>query len=260
MSVMSTEVQMTLDDAVAEVLGLLTGLDLTYEPEYDRYRAITRQLNRALRGNALEQDWSFYSTVQVFPSTEVLEGVQEFELDPQNRARVLDDDAARLVNTDGKPLIWAYILPRDSLHKYANRRGLWCSIVRKTVQLSRPITEQEAAAELSLHVPVMREPMMFRLPAATEEVDDSIRLQLIDFDYPDVVIARAAWLYAQADPVMQPRAQTLEASYKNMMYSLIERDTDHTDSAYLNEFIVPIQSNVRDGITGRHTHPHAGGY
>jgi len=39
---MSNEVRLTLDEAVAEVLGLLTGLDLTYEPELDRYRAITR--------------------------------------------------------------------------------------------------------------------------------------------------------------------------------------------------------------------------
>lgn len=260
MSVMSTEVRMTLDDAVAEVLGLLTGIDLTYEPEYDRYRAVTRQLNRALRGNALEQDWSFYSTVEVFPSTSVLEGVQQFELNPQHRARVLDDDAARLVNPDGKPLIWAYILPRDSLHKYANRRGLWCSIVRKTVMLSRPIMQEEQDAQLALHVPVMREPLMFRLPPADEEVTDTIREQLVDFDYPDVVIARAAWLYAQADPVMQPRAQTLEASYKNMMYSLIERDTKHTDSADLNSVIVPIMATVRDGAVHGHTHPHARGY
>ena len=55
------EVQQTLDEAVAEVLGLLTGLDLSYAPELDRYRAITRQLNRALRTNALEQEWSYYS-------------------------------------------------------------------------------------------------------------------------------------------------------------------------------------------------------
>jgi hypothetical protein len=258
MSEMSVEVQMTLDDSVAEVLGMLTGLDLTYEPGYDRYRAVTRQLNRALRGNALEQDWSYYSTVVNLGS--VTEGDTEYTLAQPYRARILDDDAVRLVDPDGKPLIWAYILPRDSLHKYANRRGLWCAIVRKTVMLSRPITLAEQDAGLTIHVPVMREPTMFRLPPATEEVDDDIRNQLIDFDYPDVVIARAAWLYAQADPVMQPRAQTLEANYKNMMYSLIERDTDHTDSAYLNEFIVPIQNSVRDGITGRHTHPHAGGY
>lgn len=258
MSTMSLEVQMTLDDAVAEVLGLLTGIDLEYEPQYDRYRAVTRQLNRALRGHALEQDWSYYSTVVDLGA--VQEGDTEYTLAQQYRARILDDDAARLVTPEGKPIIWAYILPRDSLHKYANRRGLWCSIVRKTVQLSRPITLAEQDAGLTMHVPVMREPTMFRLPPAGEDVDDTIREQLVDYDYPDAVIARAAWLYAQADPVMQPRAQTLEGSYKDLMYQLVERDTDHTDSAYLNEVIVPIQATVRDGITGAHTHPHARGY
>lgn len=255
---MSTEVQMTLDDAVADVLGLLTGLDITYEPEYDRYRAVTRQLNRALRGNALEQDWSYYSTTEDLGA--VVEGQQEYEIDEQHRVRLLDDDAVRLVNEDGRPVRWAYVLPRDSLHKYANRRGLWCSIIRKTVRLSRPINAAEAELGLHLVVPVMREPNIFRLPPAGEEVDESIREQLIDFDFPDVVIARAAWLYAQADPVMQPRAQTLEASYKAMMYQLIERDTEHTDSADLNPVIVPVQSTIRSSYSTLHAHPHARGY
>lgn len=258
MSEMSAEVQMTLDDAVAEVLGLLTGIDLTYEPQYDRYRAVTRQLNRALRGHALEQDWSYYSTVVDLGAVAV--GDQEFELAQQYRARILDDDSVRLVTPEGKPVIWAYILPRDSLHKYANRRGLWCSIIRKTVRLSRPITQREADAGLTIQVPVMREPTMFRLPPAGDEVDEDIRTQLIDYDYPDAVIARAAWLYAQADPVMQPRAQTLEASYKDLMYQLIERDTDHTDSAYLNQVIVPVEFSVHGSPPGRHAHPHARGY
>lgn len=52
----NAEVQMTLDEAVAEVLGQLTGLDLEYDPRLDRYRAITRQLNRATRANALEHE------------------------------------------------------------------------------------------------------------------------------------------------------------------------------------------------------------
>ena len=45
-----------------------------------------------------------------------------------------------------------------------------------------------------------------------------------------------------------------------LMYQLIERDTDHSDSAYLNEIIVPIQATVRSGIPGAHSHPHARGY
>jgi hypothetical protein len=253
MSAMSTELQMTLDDAVAEVLGTLTGLDITYEPEYDRYRAITRQLNRALRHNALDQDWSYYSTVEDVGV--IVGGEQEFAIDPQNRVRILDDDSVRLVDDTGKPVRWAYVLPRDSLHKYASRTGLWCAIVRKTVMFSRPLFTSEAG--LHVEVPVMREPTIFRLPPADEEVDDGIRQQLVDFDYPDLVIARAAYLYAQADPVMQPRAQTLEQSYKNLMYQLIERDTDHTDSAYLNEIIVPVQSSVRSEFSRVHLHPHA---
>jgi hypothetical protein len=250
---MSTEVELTLDDAVAEVLGLLTGLDLTYEPQYDRYRAITRQLNRALRANALEQEWSYYSTVEDLGA--VAAGDQEFDIDPQHRVRILDDDSVRLVDAAGKTMVWAYFLPRDSLHKYASRSGLWCSAVRKTIRFSRPLTQFEAG--LHVHVPVMREPIMFRLPATGEEVEDDIRNQLIDFDFPDVVIARAAWYYAQADPVMQPRAQTLEDGYKNLMYALVERDTEHSDSAYLNEIIVPVQGGVRDDYVGNHNHPHA---
>jgi hypothetical protein len=253
---MSTEVDMTLDDAVAEVLGLLTGLDLEYEPQYDRFRAVTRQLNRALRGNALEQNWSYYSSTVDLPA--IVEGDQEMDVDTEVRVRIIDDDAVRLINEDGKPVRWAYMLPRDSLHKYANRSGLWCSVVRQTIQFSRPFMLSEVG--LIPRVPVMREPTMFRLPATGEEVDDAIREQLVDFDYPDVVIARAAWLYAQADPVMQPRAQTLEQSYKTMMYQLIERDTAHTDSAYLNEVIVPIQNSVRGGTVHSHGHPHARGF
>jgi hypothetical protein len=250
---MSTEVQMTLDDAVAEVLGLLTGIDITYEPQYDRYRAITRQLNRALRYNALDADWSYYSTTEDVGV--IAGGEQEFDIDPQNRVRILDDDSVRLVDDEGRPVRWAYILPRDSLHKYASRMGLWCAIVRKTVMFSRPLLTEEAG--LHVIVPVMREPAIFRLPPSNEEVDDDIRNQLVDFDFPDLVIARAAYLYAQSDPVMQPRAQTLEQSYKGLMYQLIERDTDHTDSAYLNEIIVPVQSSVRDEFARVHLHPHA---
>lgn len=255
---MSTEVDMTLDDAVADVLGSLTGLDITYEPIYDRYRAVTRQLNRALRANALDQDWSFYSCTADLGMA--LEGVQEYEVDEGHRVRILDDDAVRLVNEAGRPVRWAYVLPRDSLHKYRNRIGLWCSVIRKTIRFSRPFTAGEEAAKLRIEVPVMREPTIFRLPPAGEDVPEEIREQLVDFDYPDLIVARAAWLYAQADPIYQPRVQTLEEAYKTLMYQLIERDTDHSDSAYLNEIIVPIQATVRSGIPGAHSHPHARGY
>ena len=44
----NADVALTLDDAVSEVLSLLTGLDVNYDPEFDRYRTIARTLNRAL--------------------------------------------------------------------------------------------------------------------------------------------------------------------------------------------------------------------
>ncbi len=53
---MNPELKLTLDEGIQEVLGLLTGLDMTYDPQYDRYRVIGRMLNRALRANALEHE------------------------------------------------------------------------------------------------------------------------------------------------------------------------------------------------------------
>ena len=89
------------------------------------------------------------------------------------------------------------------------------------------------------------------MPAATRE-------QLIDFDYPDVIVLRAAYYVAQADPVQQPRVQTLENEYKDLMYSLVERDTRNTDSPYLNEFLLPITNSIYgNGRAGAHGHPHS---
>ena len=87
---------------------------------------------------------------------------------------------------------------------------------------------------------------MFRLPVQGKTVPNTVHKQSIDFPYPDVIIARAAWYYAQADPVMQPRAQTLEEGYKDLMYQLIERDTNHTETPYQNAFTLPIQSGLVD--------------
>jgi hypothetical protein len=249
---MNPEVQLTLDEAVQEVLGMLTGLDLSYDPELDRYRSITRQLNRALRANALEQDWSFYSST--LPAGVVSKGEQQVWLTTSKRLRILDDDAVRLVNSDGQPVVWAYILPRDALHKYADRRGLWCSVTRNTIYFSRPFHNAEEGLEIQ--IPVMREPLLFRLPKIGVVVPKTIRNQVVDFDYPDVIIARAAYYYAQTDPVMQPRSQTLEELYKNLMYQLIERDTEHTDMPYINEFILPLENGLRSEDTS-HLHPHA---
>lgn len=250
---------MTLDKAVAETIGLLTGLDLTYSPEFDRYRVATRALNRALRANALENEWSYYaSTEDIGP---VIPGQVEYELRSSVRPRIIGDDAVRLVDRDGNAKAWAYFLPRDADHKYAARPGLWATVTRSTLRFSRPVT----APGLSIHVPVMREPRLFELPPPpttngeyTGDVDEETRKQILDFDYPDVVVARAAFYLAQADPVQQPRVQTLEADYKTLMYALVERDTRHTDSPYVNEYDLGISGSLSGG--GPHSlHPHSDG-
>lgn len=255
------ELVMTLDDAVAEVLGLLTGLDLQYAPELDRYQAITRVLNRALRANALEKDWSFYaSTESVGPA---MAGQTQVVLRASVRPRMVNDDAVRLVDSRGQVRMWAYFLPRDAIHKYGNRRGLWCAVTRGTLTFSRPFTTGEDG--LDIQVPVLREPKKFRLPLQPEDpdeplvpVDQDIRDQPVDFAYPDLIVARAAYFYAQTDPVMQPRVQTLENEYKTLMYQLIERDDRNTDTPYLNEFFVPVESSIfpRESPFS-HGHPHA---
>jgi hypothetical protein len=257
--VVNPETMLTLDESVAEVLGLLTGLDLHYAPELDRYRAITRQLNRALRSNALEKEWSYYSSTEsVGP---VHAGEQDVQLRSTLRPRIINDDAVRLVNADGRPVRWAYFLPRDALHKYAGRGGLWCAATRNTLSFSRPFGTGEEG--LDIQVPVMREPRMFRLPEQPEDpneplvaVPDEIRNQPLDFPYPDVITLRAAFYYAQSDPIMQPRVQTLEAQYKDLMYQIIERDERNTDSPFENEFFVPVTGSL-GGDGTRHSHPHA---
>lgn len=258
----NAETQMTLDDAVDEVLGLLTGLELSYEPELDRYRAITRALNRALRSNALEKEWSYYADTESLGP--VQEGEQQFLIRASVRPRIIGDDAVRLLDEDGRPVRWASFLPRDALHKYSDRNGLRAAVVRDTLHLSRPIWQSEAGLELVL--PVMREPKMFRLPDQPEdpdtpvtEVPDDVRLQLIDFWYPDVVILRAAYYYAQTDPIMQPRVQTIEAQYKDLMYQIIERDDRNTEPTEMNPWRLGIESGISDPVYGLHSHPHADG-
>ena len=248
---MNVEVQMTLDDAVVEVLGMLTGLDLSYDAEYDRYRSIVRQLNRALRANALEHEWGFYAS-EINIGT-VKAGDQILQLPSSVRPRIINDDAVRL-KKDDSIMVWAYFLPRESLSKYEHMRGLWCSVTRQQLMFNRKFVSWENGLEV--YVPVMREPRMFRLPPTGEEVSDAIRNQLIDFDYPDIVIARAAWNYAQTDPIMQPRVQTLETNYKDLMYQVIERDTRNTDMPYSNQFILPVENGLVPEYS-THLHPHS---
>lgn len=253
------EVQMTLDECVAEVLGMLTGLDLSYNPQYDRYRAIARCLNRAMRSMALEKEWSWYTTTESIGT--VVPGEQSVWLTNSLRPRIVNDDAIRLVR-DNVPVRWAYFLPRDAIHKYEGRNGLWASVTRNEITFSRPFWQSEDGWDIQL--PVMREPIMFRLPPVPQDtstplpaLSSDVRNQLLDFQYPDVVVLRAAFYYAQADPVMQPRVQTIEAQYKDIMYQIIERDDRNTDSPYMNEWFVPVMNSVHPVSHDGHTHPHA---
>lgn len=256
---MNPETLLTLDEAVDEVLNSLTGLDLTYSSQYDRYRSITRMLNRALRYNALEHEWSWYADTMAVGTAAF--GESQVFLSWTKRPRMVNDDAVRLVDADGNVRAWAYFLPRDAVGKYQGRAGLWCEITRNVLTFSRPFNQVEAG--LDIHLPVMREPTMFRLPPTPEDpnaelevVPAEVRDQPIDFVYPDVIIARAAYLYAQTDPLMQPRVQTLEAAYKDLMYQVIERDDRHTDSPHVNETVLPMQNGLNTPSLP-HAHPHA---
>lgn len=246
------EVQMTLKEAVAEVLGSLNGLDLEYNPAMDRFHSCTRALNRGLRAVALEKEWSYYSTTEEIGTVEA--GMVEIEINSSLRPRQVNDDAVRLVDDNGITRSWVKFLPRDALGKYIGRRGLWCSITRNTLSFSRPLS----VAEVGLHIlcPVMREPKMFRLPEGDGDVPPRILNQPIDFDYPDLVICRAAMYIADTDPVMQPRVPTLEARYKDIMYALSGRDEESTDAVVMDDFQVPIGGSLTPVIFNHH-HPHS---
>lgn len=254
------EVAMTLDECVGEVLTTLDGQSLRYQPELDTYRTVTTYLNQALRANAREREWSYYADTLELGTA--IEGVQTLDIPGSLRPRIIGDDAVRLVNPDGETVIWAYFLPRDAIEKYPARRGLWVSITRTTLKFSRPFLNVEAGLKIVL--PVMREPRMFNLPYQPEDdagalipVADAIRNQYLDFDNPDVVLRLAAYYYSMSDPVYQPRAQTLEQLWKDTYYQLNERDDRNTDSPYLNEWALPIQSDINGyGFQDMH-HPHA---
>ena len=128
---MNPELETTLDDAVAEVLGLLTGLDLQYAPELDRYQAITRQINRAMRSCAMEKEWSWFADLQSVGAA--VSGEQEVILPSSKRPRVIGDDSVRLVDDQGIPRVWAYFLPRDAINKYVDRVGLWVAATRQSL-------------------------------------------------------------------------------------------------------------------------------
>lgn len=250
---MNPEVSMTLDEAVEEVLGFLTGLDLQHDPRLDRYRTVVRQLNAALSINALDHEWSYYSSHEEIGVAHA--GDRDYAMRASVRPRIINDDSVRLVDDNGNTKVWAYWLPRDANHKYVDRPGLWATHTRQTLSFSRPLHGGEEG--LHIMVPVMREPKKLILPAKGEAVPDEIREQLIDFDYPRLIALKAAYLIAQADPVMQPRVQTIESQMKDLMYGLIERDTRQTAHVFLNDFAVPITNSIYgrgSGWQGRHPH------
>lgn len=303
---MNPHLRMTLDEAVGEVLNYLTGLDLHYIAELDRYRSITRTLNRALRLVSTEHEWSFYSALEDLGHLSA--GQQSARLRSSRRPRILLDDSVRIVDEDGCIREWAYFLPRESLHKYRHRTGLWVASVGSDILFSRPIAQEDG---LKAYVPVMRDPRQLLIPSALESIEElispppaipagaeliqlrnfhnpeiieewvsapglppyeytdpenslaqleltpeQIRNQSIDFDFPDLIVLKAAFLYAQTDPIMQPRVQTLEGQYKDLFYALTERDTNHTDEPYRNDWRLPIQSSLR-GDWFPHQHPHS---
>lgn len=299
---------MTLDEAVGEVLNYLTGFDLHYVAELDRYRSITKTLNRALRLVATEQEWGYYSAI--IDMGELTQGQTEIVLSRTKRPRIIMDDSVRLVDSKDNIHEWAYILPRESVHKYQGRTGLWVGVTENKLTFSRPIQAKEAG--LRAIVPVMREPREFLVPASFDSIEDleadgeedplvlekivqlrnfhnpdiveewvidesaapyiytspessleklaltptQIRNQKVDHSFPDLIVLKAAFLYAQTDPVMQPRVQTLEGNYKDLFYALTERDTNHTDDPFINDFAVPIQGSLHDRARN-HAHPHS---
>ncbi|QYC53813.1 hypothetical protein SEA_EUGENEKRABS_43 [Microbacterium phage EugeneKrabs] len=246
---MNPELSMTLDDAVASVLGRLTGLDLSYVPEYDRYQAVTRQLNEALQAVALEKEWSYYSSTEDVGVVHA--GDRVIALRQSVRPRVIGDDSVRLVDDDNRVRVWAAFVPREALSKYNNVAELRASYTRSTLEFSRDLWLSEEG--LRIQLPVMREPKLFRLPPIPEDPNDppetvpqDVREQLVDFDVPTLVIAKAAYFYAQSNPLWQPRVQTLEANYKDLMYALTERDSRNTDAPYQNEWNLGIESGITD--------------
>lgn len=299
---------MTLDEAVGEVLNYLTGSDLHYIAELDRYRSLTRTLNRALRLVATEHEWSCYSSIEDMGVLSL--GQTEIVHRRSRRPRIILDDSVRLVDDANNIHEWAYILPRESTHKYQGRTGLWVSSTENRLTFSRPIQAKEEG--LRAIVPVMREPRQLMIPASYDSIEDldadgeedplvlekivqlrnfhnpdiveewviddsaapyiytspesslaklgltpaQVRNQKIDHSFPDLIVLKAAFLYAGTDPVMQPRVQTLEGQYKQLFYALTERDTNHTDDPFRNDFVVPIQGSLRDEQRN-HAHPHA---
>jgi hypothetical protein len=147
-SVNNPQLTMSLEMAVGEVLNILTGLDLAYDPDYDRFRTIARALDRAQRANALEVEWSWYDgVISLGTSTE---GQTSANVPTYARPRMTGDDAMRLVNENDQIVRWAYYLPRDAIHKYGHRDGLWVAINREILVFSRGLWSSEADLDIQI--------------------------------------------------------------------------------------------------------------
>lgn len=241
---------MSLTEAVAEVQHILTGLNLSYDDRYDIFHATVRQLNRSLRHVSLEDEWGWY--VEEVNAGLSVEDQTTIELDSTYRARILEGDAVRLVNDDGLPVIWAYYLPRDSLSRHTYRPELRVSVTRNEISFNRPLLASEAG--YTIMVPAMREPAQTNIPSSGEKLTTAQLNRALDTEYPDMVVAHAAWQMSMSNPVYQPRAQTLEDAYNDLKYALIERNTNHSDSPLRNTFV---PSYGDPYLSLPHNHPHS---
>lgn len=243
-------VQLGLSEAVNEIHNILTGLDLQYEDRMDVFHATVRQVNRSLRQVALEDEWAWY--VEEVDAGTSAEGMTEVELHSSYRPRVQQDDSVRLVNSDGITLYWAYYLPRDSLNKQMYRPELRVAFTKNVITFSRPLQRFESG--LSIIVPAMREPKQTRIPESGQRLSTADLARAIDAEYPDLIVAHAAWKMAMSNPVYQPRSQTLEEEFNDLKYALTERNTNHSDSPMRNTF-VPSYGDPYLAIP--HGHPHS---
>lgn len=243
-------VALSLQEAVAEVHNILTGLDLEYDDRYEIFHATVRQINRSLRQVALLEDWGWYSELVLSGVTH--EGQTVIELDALYRPRINQGDCVQLVDPNtGLTWHWAYYLPRDSLSRHTHRSELRVAFVRNTLMFSRPIQRFESGYEIL--VPAMREPQQTTIPESGKQLSDAELNRPIDFEFPDLVVAHAAWQISLSNPVYQPRAQTLEAAYDDVRYALSERDSNHSDSPLRNDF-TPSYGDPYLRVPHRHPH------
>lgn len=259
---MNSELEMTLEEAVAEFYGSLIGQDLQFIPERDKFQIAVRMLNKALRAIAREHEWAYYASTRNLGNP--VAGERSIALPSSLRPRIINDDAVRLVNpTTGNAIRWAYFQPREAIHKYPADSQLYAAVMATSLQFSRPFYESEEVLEI--HVPVMREPEMFRLPEQPTDpeeplvtVPQEILDQPVDFDHPDLVVAKAIFFYAQTHPILQPRVMQLEDDFKTILYALQERNDRHTAAPFVNNWDMGIYGSIADGHS-YHQSPHTKG-